>query len=706
METITSIEQVKPVELTEDEQNSVVKFVLECHSLGKSERATYEKGWEECKKAYDMTPPELDKSLKWQSNLFLPWSRDAVDSATAYLNQSLLPKGDQIFSLSGRTQEDHPGVEVMQKYMEHVFDENDLAEQFADVIKQACIFNHPCMKVYWREEKRQSYEWAEQQDPVTGEVKKVKTPKEITTYNNPWFDVIDLKDFVFYPVNGDIEKTTRIHETYRYLDELKTIAESGNAPYFNIDKLEDSDETAPQSVTESSPKKDEPRKPDGLNIKEAWIHRIKIGGTVYYNYVATVVDDKILIRFQPNPYEMGRSPFVFRAMNPDGRCLYGDGLLSPGLDLQKAGNDIFNMRINELRVKLYPSYKYYEDGTFNPYSFTNMPAGLVEVKDAEACAAQLTPTNPHLQHLQIAYEEVAEIKIEHENVTVPKAIKGMVEQKDTTATEINTATSNASGKLHVYATRINYLLKKLLEMAYLLIYQRMQYDTRVKEDIARVTQPRTKMVPVGQDDSGQPIMEERERPIEEMVAALPQFLPLPELDIKVVGYQNQVRKQEQLQGIQQLAAQAYQVPELAAELDGHNLLEMSAELLTLDKDRLLKDPKEKQAQDEQNAKMAQQQQDLMAAELQAKVQEQQGKAQAEMAKGANEQQKMQMDYDIELQKLELERQKLALEAQKIEQADRHAEMNAQQQQEQNKIQQDQFDKTLQANKNKDKGNAA
>lgn len=669
MEIQSTTEHVKPIKLDDEQQKKVVNFILEMEGLGKSARAKYEATWDKCHKAYHQQPdPIKDENQKWQSNLCLPWARDAVDSATAYLNQTLLPKGDQLFTITGRTQEDHPGAKVMEEYMTHVFERNGLAEQFAKLIKLSQIHNHPLMKVYWKNETRVAYEWVDTVDPLTGEVKKVKASKEIPVYNNVWFDLIELKDFVFYPVCGDFEKTTRIHTTYRYLDELQEAVEAGSAPYFNLDKLETKDEeySSTGKVTEEYEAKNEDFKPKGIKLKEAIIPRIKIGKKICKNYLATIADDQVLIRFQPNPDTMGKSSYVFKAMNPIGNNLYGDGLLAPGLELLDAGNRILNGRLDEINLKLNMPYKFYDDDTFNANNVVNRPGALVEVADVEAVMAQLQPVNPAIQHLTLAYSEVAELKIEFENVTVPKAVKGMIEQKETTATEINTATQNSMGKMHVQAGRLGYLLQELMEKAYQLIYERMQYDETIKEDIARITQEATKQVQDGVDEQGQPTYQTLTKTPEEMVDELPEFLPLPEVDVKIIGYQNQIRKEEQLVAMREITAQAMQTPELSKHINGRGVLEAAIELSGLDKDRMLTDEKQVQQSEQQQAEAAQKQQELMMQVEMSKMQSEAAKLELEKQKAAREVKEAETQAEIELIKLAIEKIRLGMEAERSE----------------------------------------
>jgi hypothetical protein len=659
MDNQLNITVANQVTLSEKEQEELVKFVVATEKQGRDARSTYEKHWKECNQAYHAkADPILDEEMEWQSNLCLPWAYDAVESAYAYYHQTLLPKDDQIFTIDGRTPEDKDGAEVMEKYCEHRFNKNKFPEKIGQALKQLLKKNHTCVKQYWRKDTRIEYpqQLVESIDPETGESVQTwqQQPQTVVEYNNTWIDVIDIDNFVFYPIWGDFNKTTQIHCTYRYYDELMAAGQQQEAPYFNLDKIKPDDDESykPYNSDGSAVERDIDgnvvRKNCGLKLKEAWISRVKIGDTVYNNYIATVVNDKWLIRFQPNDQPMGKSPFLWLPMDPDGDCLYGYGLLSKGLPILQAANFIFNMRLDELKLKLYGSYKYWDDGVFNPYNVVSRPGAMIETAGPESATGNLVPLNPNLQHVQLAYTEVAELQAEFEEVTVPKAVKGQQEARDATATEISTVANSASNKMHVKAYNINdRFLQPLVEKHYADIYEKQNEDPDIKLEIARLTQNAVKQVV--QDPDGQPtaIM----KTPEELIASLPPFIPLPEVDIKVVAYQNQIRKQETLQNLAQVLPQIAQFPQMGKYWKWYGVDKMVIRLADLPKDELLMDETERDEADKNDQQQQQQQQEMQMMQM---------KAQYDL-----EVMKEQNSHEIELKKIQLEYEKLALENQKL-----------------------------------------
>lgn len=598
MEQQINLDQPKQVTLTEIEETKIVNFITNAWDDGEKARAPYKKDWEECDKAYAMlADPIEDDEMKWVFNLILPWAHDSVDSWYATMHPSLMPTSETIFTITGRTTEDHPGAKVMEDYLKYCYERNRFSDQFGKALKQLARKNHTCVKRYWRKDSRVEYGWVTGEDEVER-----KEPSEQTTYNGVYFDTIDIEDFVFFPIKGDINKTTRIHKTYRYLDELKEAVQNEEAPYFNLDKIKDKGE--PDNSTTGTVS-DKEKKPEGVELKEAWIHRIKIGDKVYKNYVATIANGKVLIRFQPNPYPNGDSPFTWTAFNPDGNCLLGYGLNSPGLGIFKGANFIFNQRLNELTVKLYGAYTYNKaDTAFNPYTFVSCPGALIGVGPE----TNLAPLAAHLQHLQIAYAEVAELKAEFESVTVPKAVKGMQEARQATATEISQVATSASGKQHVQAFHIEEtLLGPLLKGAYAMTYQKMKEDPEVLADVARVTQDATEVI--DKDVNGAEIDPQVvEIPIQNLVDKLPSPLPLPEVDVKLVGYQNVQRRQQELQSYREVIGELAQTP-AAKYIKWDGVGETTFRLHQIDPDSVMMDEDERKEVDKREKDSVQQQQE-------------------------------------------------------------------------------------------------
>lgn len=655
MEAQNSIIQAKPVTLSSNDQEAIITFVKDAWDKGIKARKQYIDHAKECEDAYHcrMEPiesPELD----WMSNICLPWAYDAADSWFAHIHSTTIPRNDQIFTISGRTEEDHPGADIMQKYLEYRFERNDYSKQLGLAYQDLARRNHAALKVYWRTDTTVEYPWVD--EPIMGQgfdemgmpatvqigSKKVRKPKTRTTFDNVWVDVIDLDNFVMFPIHGALNKTTRMHQTYRYYEDLKADAAAGKNNYFNIDQITQDDERT-SDAPEDRGERDETlttdeKKPKGLRIKEAWIDRVVIDGKVYRNYVATIVNDKTLIRFQPFPPGCPDSPFVFMALRPDGNCLYGYGLNSKGLGILKKANQLFNAWMDEAELTKHGAWKYFDDGTFNPHNVVRRPGAMIKMGSFESVERNLIPLMEPNKEQQVMMD-LAALKAEFESVTVPAVVKGLIQaDREHTATEQNLAQNNSSGKMHIDAFNINDgIIALTLALTYQAIYDRVQEELMTDgtgptiQEIQAVCQPKDPQT---------------QAPLEELP-----ILPLPEVDIKIVGYQNVIRKQEQLQNMAAAIPQIAQTP-AAAYLKWDNLAEDTFRLMDLDKDRLLLSADDRKKQDENMRNQQEEEKQLLI--------------QQEVAKIDLEQQKLAQDFQIKQQELMLKAQELALKAKEIE----------------------------------------
>jgi hypothetical protein len=623
---VTKID-AKPLKLTDRQQQQVVGFVLDVCQNNKDGRKPYEERWKKCEQAWKCEPDKVSEpQLQWRSNIFLPWAYDSVESWYAHMHSSIVPKDDDVFTIEGKTEEDDDGAEVMERYLQYRFEESRFPEQIGKILKQLAVKNHTASKTYWKEESRTVYEWQDQVqygetiDPMTGMptqvptgVKKVRTAKEELDFNGVWIEPINIENFYFWPIRGDMEKATQVHETWKYHEDLMAAAESESGPrYFNLSEVKIDDETKPAQYTDADRDKKERPTQAGHNIKEAWIPRMVLVDengkkTVARNYIATIVNDKTLIRFQPNPYDCGKTPFRFMALNQDGDCLYGFGLNSPGMQVLRAANFYQNCRLDMLKIALYPPNKYVDDGVFDPYNVVARPGAFLKVGSLD----NLQPMQYDLSGIAMSYQEQASFRGEFDEATVPKVVRGQIDESGQTATEASLANNNSSGKMHIQAQRFNELiLKPDIEMAYLLTYQRMQYDQRVKLEMAQITQPRAVPTMAQDPETGEPVEGQmRLLSEEEQLAQLPQLLPLPKVDVKVVGYQNSIRKMEARQNLQVFLAGYSQTPG-AKYVKWYEVGELGCRLSEVPVDTVLVDEKKRDEIDQAEAQMQQQQMEM------------------------------------------------------------------------------------------------
>ncbi len=628
------------VKLTKDLESQIVGFVREMWDKGEKARQPYMEDWEKHSKAYDCRyEPKQDKRLNWRSKAYLPWVYDAIETAHSYLYAATLPKDDDLFFLEGRTKEDQAALDEQQKFEAYHFEKAAFSRAYNHALKNFTKKAHFIMKEVWRVENFIEYPLGEAQ---------VK-PKE-SAVKGLSFEVVEPENFVFFPTKVPPHKRTEIEKSEKYIEDIIATASSGAAPYFNVDELKQMLER------QTGDAKNKP-----TCVKEAWIHRIVLDGKVYRNYIATVVDDKILVRFQPNRYPQGRTPYHFEAYEPDGQYNWGYGLCSKALPVLYAANDQLRAYVDSLKLDAHQMRKYWDDGVFDPYAFVARPMGLVKMSQESVAGGNLMPMETDISKYQVVLASITALKAEFQEVTIPQIIKGQIEEGVKTATEASLIHQNSGSKLGVVADRLNKgPLKGLIELGYLLISTMVQMDPSVFEEFVRVVVPSQEV-----DDMGNMV------PVDPMEAAAKiKWFPLPEIDVKVVGYDHFIRRQSTAANIESFLTSYAQTPG-GKYIRWYESGQDASRMLGLDTSRILADADEKQALDQAEGEAQSAQQAAQQQEIEFNRQMQQALVEVELAKIESNKQialakeqtaqiKLQVESAIKEAELELKQQEFVM----------------------------------------------
>jgi len=594
--------------LTTDEEAIVCNKLKELWTLGENALSKPRKRKERIVKAYECQHDQIILKRNG-SKAYIPWIYTAHESAHARLSNSLLPNDEDIFALVGETEDDQPGADMMQEYLKIVLKEMGWSSILDDGIKEL-LFSEVVIKVYWLKKQKPYTDL----DPVTGQPVMAMD----TVYNNVYAEIINSEDFIIYPVCGDIARASCAHRVWRHKDELMAVQEQG--VYRNVDLISDREE-------EHNEAEDGKSDHQGLEVKEFWIHRIKVGDRVYRNMIATMVEGKHLIRFEPNPYDYGLVPFIYCPLVKNysakgGLQNTGHALTDRAFEIQKMANFLVNQMFDESKLKLYGMYKYTDDSAFNPGNFISRPGGLIKVGDIN----NLQPLNPNINQISFGIQELQYLENQFETATgVPKFLKGIMDDqpgKDT-ATAKRLAAEGADTRFRAIARRVDEnILKPFIEMLYVLTRQYAMQDPAVMLDIARRTQQtRVKQqVPVmdpmtGQPQldpmTGQPVMEEQtvELTDDQILKQCPVIPPLGKIDVNVVGFENVLNKADKAGQFERFVAgvsgMAQYAPELLKRIKEDDALDYYARNLSIDGDLLRNDEEMLQLQQQEMARQAQ-----------------------------------------------------------------------------------------------------
>lgn len=524
--------------LTEAGEAEVVKKLTNLWTMGENALRPARNRMKKIIRAYECEHEDAIKKLK-RSKAYLPWTYTTIESAHSRLLNTIMPGDEDYFNLVGETADDQDGCDMMAEYIKAKHKESYFQDIFDQALKNV-LLGEVVIKIYWKKETKNYTDReivpviGEDGQPVLNDLGKpisqlMPVVKEDILFNSVYYEVIPSDDFIIYPISGDISRTSMCHRVWRHYDELMAAQEAG--VYVNVDRLKDSarnDKDFSEGVRRGQTHQ------QGLEVKEYWIHRITVEGKIYHDIIATIVDDKTLIRFEPNQYDYGLRPFIYCPLVRDFDKNTGHGIADRGYEIQKIANFVINQVLDQAKISLYGFYKYTEDGVFNPGNFISRPGGLVKVGDLnnlqpiQSAVSQLPFGLDSLQYLENQYETT---------VGVPKFLKGIEDHlpgKDT-ATAKRLAAEGADTRFRSWARRINEnLLKPLIMMTYILIRQHAMTEIEVLEDIARVTQ-RNRFRQVN-PETGE--MEEIEMTPEELIQRLPAVPPLSKVDFKIVGFEN------------------------------------------------------------------------------------------------------------------------------------------------------------------------
>jgi hypothetical protein len=639
MELISNAPTTQDLNLTEDQTKELVSYIAMQWDKGQKEREPYKEKWDLAKDAYEAKVKDEENRRKvFRSSVALPWTYTAIESWKSFLISQMWAYDIERFNLKPVADDDTKGCDVMQTFLNVKVEEAQIYFALTQAIHDLS-FGHCVLKVSWLKDE---------------------------STNNVHYENISMEDFMFYPIVGDVNKSTRIQRLWMFYEDLIATHEQlgEDSPYINLDKLEPKDNDSQATPIDWS-SKDCHKHREGIEIKEAWIHHVRLkadGGKTLRNIVATVAKGKHLIRIGANTYPQGKAPFIQTCLIQDGHNNLGWGLTSMAQKVQSTANELISMRLDNVKKTQNAMFKYVEDQIFDANKFISRPGALIEVGTLD----NLQPIDSNPQVLQNLIQEVESLKNEFEEATMPRSIRGQLDQIQRTATESNNLQQNASTSITQHAKRINEkILKPLIEWTYLLTTTRLEEDPELKLQMARITQ--NTRVPT-RDEQGNPVMDPNnpkevlmyEKKDEELIAELPKFLPLSELDVKIIGYENQQQRDKKAFAFQNFMPLFLQSPASKyANID--NMAEESLVAMGLDPKTLLVDDEKRRQADQAEQATAQAQQDaqnqiaMLNIDIQKKALEIQ-QMQVQM-KNQTDTQKIQNDFAVNLLKIELEEQK-------------------------------------------------
>lgn len=242
-----------------------------------------------------------------------------------------------------REPQDESACDVHTALFEYWWAKDAAFEKTVAWIKNALIYGTGVAKLYWKSTTKEvtSYEYGEDGLPLVDENEEFIThTEEITDFDDPTLEVVNLYDFFLDPEATDIQNAEWV--IHRYFKSLAELEEAGY--YKNLKKLkryvdskiEKSPEETSRHELAFGYRGDHDETVDKIEIWEMWD---RDGLTV-------MAAGEVVIREQANPFWHGKKPFISLRDSIIPHEFYGKGEIEPVIKLQHALNTVQNQIID------------------------------------------------------------------------------------------------------------------------------------------------------------------------------------------------------------------------------------------------------------------------------------------------------------------------------------------------------------------------
>jgi len=367
----------------------------------------------------------------WKTNIFVPTGFTVVET--------LLPKILQFFfakkffiKISPREKNDIDMSRTLSETIKYQLHRMGAFNKFYIWIKTTLMYGYGVLKVYWLYDTRKQtvYEPMTINVPFYGLMKvgRRKVKKEITRYDDPDCEVVDIYDFFFPPRAENIKKAQWvIHRAWKPLSEVMA-----NPLYKNKDKLKDSagsgnqdiDKTVRTTVREQAAQNNT-EDSDLVLLYDYWENERNI----------VIANESIILLDRENPFYHGEKPFVLLKDIEMPHEFVGRGEIEPIKDLILERNQIRSQRLDNMKCivnkKLIVNRN--ADIDLDTLDENNTPGGIILTDDVSALR-YLEETDIISSSYQ---EDIAVTRDIQEATATSETAMGMMPRRGETATTIN-----------------------------------------------------------------------------------------------------------------------------------------------------------------------------------------------------------------------------------------------------------------------------
>ncbi|MBK8184204.1 MAG: hypothetical protein IPK63_15740 [Candidatus Competibacteraceae bacterium] len=557
-------------------------------------------------------PQKVRESKAIQTRTHLGWTTRAVDTFTARTSPLLMPSASGFFSLYDVSQRLALSCSVMSALLAYFFTESNLEEDFSRILDMMAL--EGSVGLYPR--------WLYPDGP--GALPELQ------------IDVMNSQDVCVYPVTEHLSRAVVMMRTWLTKNELLAMAQADPLHAFDLDAIAN----IKQKETYTHPLAPN-RRGDyiartydtrlGVEVIEFFAPELRVEDTVYTNVLATVANQKDLIRFlssEPNAQRPSLRRPIFACLKEHyeqgiGRVRIGVGLCNAALDLEMAAITIHNLAVDNIKDTVKPPRVYDPTDPYWNHDRSGFAPGEL-VASLSTNPRHLLPLDTSQRAVPQSEEQISRLMYQFESaVGIPNFLSGTSDTDDrrVSATAKRLEAAGADTRIRKYAVDINNrVLRPLTVDAYNMIREKLMGE------LAGVQQEQADLA------RGMHTNQPTQRPFLALASALcPDFddwlqsgqgvPPIEAIALKLSTFEDAVRRVDQVnsaeRAINALGPLATAAPDFGAAIlamvDAPSFVRMY--FTDLDLEGALKTPKQVQ-EGLQQQQQQQQQQEQMAQQAQ------------------------------------------------------------------------------------------
>jgi hypothetical protein len=289
-----------------------------------------------------------------------------------------------------------------------------------DFFLSADMYGTAICRVGWKEEKQMKQWRAMGTDPMGNPTPKVMKDN-ITVFDGPNWDVIDLLDFWPQPGKRRISECSWvIHRYYIDLDELGEQVKAGTFDQAGFNELKrvgsmpsiGSDFQERANVYRSWGEFEARRRESYSRPVEIWDMWGRVpsefapDGVVHR--VVTLANGTVLLRNRPNPFWFAHLPFISYCPMQDPHYFHGPGKIEIAEKIQFAANRFANQKMDAVDLVIDPMWLINRQSGIDTQNLFTRSGKIIGV-DGPIDDTVIRPLSPDLRGMQIAYQEIGQL---------------------------------------------------------------------------------------------------------------------------------------------------------------------------------------------------------------------------------------------------------------------------------------------------------